>query len=317
MTGTVSVLLERDESATDVEVDDEPGHRAGVHDLRDGARRGAGAVRRLGPGRSDGELLRPDAVGAAAPRRTLRLLAAEQVGGADETGDEGVGRLLVDVAGAADLLDAPLVEDRDPVAEGERLLLVVGDEQERDADVALDLLELHLHLLAQLQVECTQRLVEEQHLRPVHQSPRQRDPLALPAREPDPLEGLVGPVSSIPLGDLLHEHSVLHVLLDAHVRKDRVVLEDRVHVPGVRRSPSHVLAGQLDRAFRRLLEPGDHPQHRGLPGAGRPQHREELTRPDTEVHVVDGHHRGPSGELLAHAGQADRRCARPGSRVGR
>ena len=47
----------------------------------------------------------------------------------------------------------------------------------------LDVLELDLHLLAQLEVERAQRLVEQQHARPVDERARQGDALALAARE--------------------------------------------------------------------------------------------------------------------------------------
>ena len=57
------------------------------------------------------------------------------------------------------------------------------DVDERDADLALQALQLDLHLLAQLQVERAERLVEQQHRRPVHERTRQRDALALPAAE--------------------------------------------------------------------------------------------------------------------------------------
>ncbi len=62
-----------------------------------------------------------------------------------------------------DLFDAAVVEHRDPGAHRQRLTLVVGDEHERDADGVLDRLELDLHLLAQLEVERAERLVEQQH----------------------------------------------------------------------------------------------------------------------------------------------------------
>ena len=65
----------------------------------------------------------------------------------------------------------------------ERLLLVVRHVDERDADLALDALQLDLHLLAELQVERAERLVEEQHGGLVHDRARQRDPLALAAGE--------------------------------------------------------------------------------------------------------------------------------------
>ena len=59
----------------------------------------------------------------------------------------------------------------------------MGDEDERDADVALDRLELDLHLLAQLEVEGAERLVEQQHLGLVDEGPGQGDPLPLAAGE--------------------------------------------------------------------------------------------------------------------------------------
>ena len=77
----------------------------------------------------------------------------------------------------------PRVEDGQAVAHRQRLLLVVGDVDEGDADLALDALELDLHLLAQLEVERAERLVEQQHLRAVDDRARERDALALPARE--------------------------------------------------------------------------------------------------------------------------------------
>ena len=48
------------------------------------------------------------------------------------------------------------------VAHRERFLLVVGHVDEGDADLALERLELELHLLAELEVERAQRLVEEE-----------------------------------------------------------------------------------------------------------------------------------------------------------
>ena len=85
--------------------------------------------------------------------------------------------------GDAELLDVPAVHHRDAVAHRERFLLVVRDVDERDADLALDALQLGLHLLAELEVERAERLVEQEHLGLVHDRARERDPLALAARE--------------------------------------------------------------------------------------------------------------------------------------
>ena len=57
------------------------------------------------------------------------------------------------------------------------------DVDERDAEVALERLEHDLHLLAQLQVERAERLVEQEHPRPVDDRARERDALPLAAGE--------------------------------------------------------------------------------------------------------------------------------------
>ena len=57
------------------------------------------------------------------------------------------------------------------------------DVDERDPDLVLDPLQLELHLLAQLEVERAERLVEQQHARMVHERAPERDALLLAARE--------------------------------------------------------------------------------------------------------------------------------------
>ena len=69
------------------------------------------------------------------------------------------------------------------IGHGQRLLLVVGDDHEGDADLVLQAHQLELHLLAQLLVERRERLVEQQHLGPLDQGAGQRDALALAAGE--------------------------------------------------------------------------------------------------------------------------------------
>ena len=91
--------------------------------------------------------------------------------------------MLVDLGGGAHLLDAAPVEDGQAVAHRERLLLVVGDVDERDPEVSLQRLQVDLHLLAELEVERAERLVEQQHLGPVDDRAGERDPLALAAGE--------------------------------------------------------------------------------------------------------------------------------------
>ena len=79
--------------------------------------------------------------------------------------------------------DAAVAHDADAVGHRQRLLLVMGDQHEGDADIALQVLQLDLHVAAQLAVESGERLVEQQHLRPVDQGAGKRDALLLAAGE--------------------------------------------------------------------------------------------------------------------------------------
>ena len=76
-----------------------------------------------------------------------------------------------------------MVEDREAVAHRQRLLLVVRDVDEGDPELLLDPLQLDLQLLAELEVERAERLVEQERLRPVDDRAGERDALALAARE--------------------------------------------------------------------------------------------------------------------------------------
>ena len=98
-------------------------------------------------------------------------------------GDEARLRPRVQIVGLAALEQPALVHDADAVGERERFFLVVRDEDRRDAELALDLADRAAQFLADLGVERTERLVHQQHLRPVRERPRDRDALLLTARE--------------------------------------------------------------------------------------------------------------------------------------
>ena len=95
----------------------------------------------------------------------------------------GVARLVVELLRRADLLEAPGVHHRDVVGQHQRLGLVVRDVDERRAEVRLQLLQLDLHVLAQLEIERAERLVEQQQRRLEHEAARDRHALLLAARE--------------------------------------------------------------------------------------------------------------------------------------
>jgi hypothetical protein len=99
-----------------------------------------------------------------------RQIATNHVGGADEFSDECGGRFHVQIARGVDLFDAALVEHGDAVGHRQRFGLIMGDEDESDAELALQLLQFALHLLAQFQIERAERLIEQQHARAIDQA---------------------------------------------------------------------------------------------------------------------------------------------------
>ncbi len=133
----------------------------------------------------------------------------------------------------------------------------------------------------------------------VHERASERDALLLStgelpglalreAGEPDELEHLRDAAPELALWHTLPLEPEADVVLDGHVREERVALEDRVHVPLVRRKADHVLVAEEDAALRRLLEAADHPQRRRLPAAGRSEQREERAAGNLDRDPVDG-----------------------------
>ena len=120
-------------------------------------------------------------------------------------------------------------------------------------------LQLELHLLAQLEVERAERLVEQQHARLVHERARERDALLLAARELPRLalrqarrgrraraSRARGPCQLRP-SHALAPQAEGDVLEDRQVREERVALEDGVDVALVRRQADDV-AGRRGRS---------------------------------------------------------------------
>ena len=241
----------------------------------------------------------------------------------DEPGDEPRGGGLVDLGGGPHLLDPARVEHGDPVGHRQRLLLVVGHEHEGDADLPLDGLELDLHLLAQLEVQRAERLIEQQDLGPIDQGAGQGHPLTLAAGELGGLAVAVGTQSNRlqrlarrgsrrsawPTLATLRPYSMFWATVMC--AEQRVVLEDGVDVAVERRATRDILAVQLDGALGGQLEAGDHPQDRGLARARRTQQGEELAVEHVEVHAVHGCDRSLAvPELLAQPSQGDRHARR-------
>ena len=239
--------------------------------------------------------------------------AVEDVALADEVRDEGVFRLVVDVDRGADLLDAALAHDHDRVGHAQGFLLIVRNEDEGDAGGLLDVFELLLHVLAQLEVERGERLVEQQHLRPPHQGAGDRHALLLAAGEAghaallEALEGherehLVHALIDLRLRDLFLAQRESHVFKHVQMREQGVALEDRVDVALVRRNASDLLAHEDDLALVGGLEAADDAQRGRLAAAGGAEQRQKLVVVDIQIDMIQ--HQFPV-KGLGHASEFD------------
>ena len=86
-------------------------------------------------------------------------------------------------SGRTELLDLAGAHDREPVAERERLGLVVRDVDGGEVEARVELVDLAAHVVAQPRVEIAQRLVEQHEVRPGDEPAREGDALLLPAAE--------------------------------------------------------------------------------------------------------------------------------------
>jgi len=134
-----------------------------------------------------------------------------------------------------------------------------------------------------------------------HDRPPDRHALALAARElpglaleqlldAQDLGGLLHPLGDLGLGELPHLEPEGHVVVHAHVRIERIVLEHHRDVPVLGRQVVHDPVAYGDLAGRDLLETRDHAEGGGLAAAGRAHEDHELLVADREVHVLDRVH---------------------------
>ena len=154
---------------------------------------------------------------------------------ADERRDELVHRMLVELGRRPDLLQDAVPHHGDAVTHRHRLDLVVRDVHGCRAEALLDARDLRARLDAQLRVEVRERLVHQEGCRLAHDRAAERDALPLAAGqrsrlaveealEVEDLRCLLDPPLDLLLGGLQQLEAEGQVVVDGHVRIERVGL---------------------------------------------------------------------------------------------
>jgi hypothetical protein len=169
----------------------------------------------------------------------------------------------------------------------------VGDEQNGLALGGPDAEELAAHDVASDEVERTERLVEEQHVRLDRQGARHLDPLlhaagnlvwvgVLEPLEPDQLHVVLD--AARPLGVRQIEQAEPDVPLHGQPGEHAVLLEDD-HPPPIR--PDDRLAVDAHLPGGRLVEAGHDVEQRGLAAPGGADHHHQLAFVDLEIDALE------------------------------
>ena len=215
-----------------------------------------------------------------------------------ETCHEAVRGTVEDLLGRGVLLDDPVADQADPIGHRQRLGLVVGHIEGGGPEALLQAPDLAAHADAEPGVEIGQRFVHQECGGIADDGPGQGDALSLAARElPWPSLEEVGDLQRLghrghrgrPFArrDAADPERVTDVVLDRHMRVQRVALEDHRHIPLARRQSRHVPAADVHMPGGRFLQAGNDAQSGRLAAAGRAKQHDELTVAHGEIERLE------------------------------
>ena len=206
-----------------------------------------------------------------------------------------------------------VLQDGNAVAQAQRLVQVVGDEDDGLVEPGLQLQQVILHLAAYQRIQCREGFVHQQDLGIGGQRAGQPHPLLHPAgelmrilvleaRQPHLVQPVTGLFLTLGTRHLLHGQSIGSVVQHGAVRKEPEALEDHAHLlltqVGQLSPPQlhHVLAIHPDLARGGLDETVEVPNERGFA-------RTRQAHDDVDAAFVDGQGDVAQAQRMTTAGQ--------------
>src|SRR5579871_2001495 len=218
---------------------------------------------------------------------------------ADETGNKGVGRLVIELLRRADLPQRACLHHSDAVTQSNRLDLVMGDVNCGYAGAVMQLAKFGARRRADLGVERAERLVEDEKRRLAYHCACQRHLLFFAAREPcrATMEESLNPEDFRRPADQRFPFALRHsarlqregdIVRDGHVGIKRVALKHHGDVARPRRQRGDDLAVEHDISRRRLFQAGNHAHQGGLAAAGWADNGDKLSVARRQVDPLEG-----------------------------
>lgn len=171
-----------------------------------------------------------------------------------------------------------MVHDDDDVGHAEGLFLIVGNEDEGNAQLFFDLNEFQLHTAAQLAVQGAERFVEKQDPRFIDDGSGNGHALLLTAGEVDDVgvfiavevdqfQGIANLIADVVAGLAVNLGPEGDILGHVHMRKKGIILEHRIDLTPIGRQLGNILPIKEDSSLIRCFKTGKEPQGRRLAAA--------------------------------------------------
>ena len=161
----------------------------------------------------------------------------------------------------------------------------------------LNILQLVLHILAQLQIQCRQGLVQQKHLGLIDQCARNGNSLLLSSRKRVNTATLKAPQVhhcqhilhlglDLRIGTLFEAQTKGDIVKNIEVGEQRITLKHRIDLPFIRRHVVDALTVEINVTLIGRFESSDDTQRGRFSASGRAQKRDKLLVMDFQTHVV-------------------------------
>jgi len=217
--------------------------------------------------------------------------------GADESGNEQIGGIVVEVLGGVNLLDETVLHNYDAGTHGHSFGLVVGNIDEGGLQALMELGDLSSHLNAQLGVEVGKRFVHKEDLGLTNDGAAERNALSLTTGKSlgltveqvldvEDAGSFLNALVDLGLGGLAELKTESHVIINSHVRIQGVVLENHGDVAILGRYVVYELIADVEFAVGDLFKTRDHSQSGGFSAAGRTYENDKFLIFDVQAEIA-------------------------------